>query len=687
MRTKNFLKHLILGAMLLATGMVVGQSTTPGNVAGAGTDFLGWNTNAANNFPLVVKHELNQPIEFYTDNALRMRLTQTLTAQIVNGYTNRNLSGHLGVGLFTTGLVNRPFTLLHLDSAGTQDSGYRPWMKVGMALTRESDLSYFGLKPEGNDRNHAVIAWSDNTPGVHGPDLLKFIFLRNNVGSTTAASLNGLEAARFLPDVSGNQSFFGVGDWFTAALDPTERVDLLDGRLRIRQLPDDPEADAEYKVMVVDDTNDPNERGVVKWRSINLNAGCDWIVEDVFPGAPPHVTTVWDGSNCTWDQRHGVGIGIQGPRFKLQVHHDNYEMLARTATHSRVVVDNYNNQFNGIMGVSRPAGQGILFGHAQGVKGEAHDCRVSVGVHGLAHRDVDLGPAGHIVGVQGIAGQLPPFIPAVIAGVYGEAHVAQGWPQAWAGYFNGDVNINGDIFMNGVLAYPSDAQFKTDVQDLDGAMGIISELLPRTYQHNALGRDALGLAEGTVMGFVAQEIEQVLPELVHNAEMPALVDSLGNVVQDALPYKTIHYVGLIPLLTAAIQEQQATITTMQQQLHAMQQQLAACCAAPPSATDQRLAPTGAVIELGLDPRAERMLTIQPNPFTDQTTLRYTLERAGRAQLLVNSGDGRHLRVLSEAQLEAGEYQHVWNTAHLAPGVYYVTLLLDGEPLAKRAVKL
>jgi hypothetical protein len=68
-------------------------------------------------------------------------------------------------------------------------------------------------------------------------------------------------------------------------------------------------------------------------------------------------------------------------------------------------------------------------------------------------------------------------------------------------------------------------------------------------------------------------------------------------------------------------------------------------------------------------------------------LRYTLERAGRAQLLVNSGDGRHLRVLSEAQLEAGEYQHVWNTAHLAPGVYYVTLLLDGEPLAKRAVKL
>jgi hypothetical protein len=44
-------------------------------------------------------------------------------------------------------------------------------------------------------------------------------------------------------------------------------------------------------------------------------------------------------------------------------------------------------------------------------------------------------------------------------------------------------------------------------------------------------------------------------------------------------------------------------------------------------------------------------------------------------------------VLSEAQREAGEYQQVWSTEHLAPGVYHITLLLDGEPLVKRAVKV
>jgi hypothetical protein len=74
MRTKNFMKHLILGALLLTTGKMVGQSTTPGNVLALSTDFLGWNTNAANNFPLMVRHDLNQPIQFLTNNVNRMRL-------------------------------------------------------------------------------------------------------------------------------------------------------------------------------------------------------------------------------------------------------------------------------------------------------------------------------------------------------------------------------------------------------------------------------------------------------------------------------------------------------------------------------------------------------------------------------------------------------------------------------------
>jgi len=83
----------------------------------------------------------------------------------------------------------------------------------------------------------------------------------------------------------------------------------------------------------------------------------------------------------------------------------------------------------------------------------------------------------------------------------------------------------------------------------------------------------------------------------------------------------------------------------------------------------------------------RALTIQPNPFNERTTLYYTLERSGRMRLLANSADGKQLRVLDEAVLEAGQYQHEWATSDLSPGVYYVTLLLDGEPIVKKAVKV
>ncbi len=57
------------------------------------------------------------------------------------------------------------------------------------------------------------------------------------------------------------------------------------------------------------------------------------------------------------------------------------------------------------------------------------------------------------------------------------------------------------------------------------------------------------------------------------------------------------------------------------------------------------------------------------------------------QLMANSSDGKQLRVLHEAQMEAGEYQYEWHTADLSAGIYYVTLLLNGEPIVKKAVKV
>jgi len=84
---------------------------------------------------------------------------------------------------------------------------------------------------------------------------------------------------------------------------------------------------------------------------------------------------------------------------------------------------------------------------------------------------------------------------------------------------------------------------------------------------------------------------------------------------------------------------------------------------------------------------DRYLRIAPNPFETQTTVYYQLEQGGRMQLMVNSANGKELRQLHEANLEQGNYQYEWNTGDLAPGVYYVTLLMDGKPVTERAVKI
>lgn len=116
MRTEFFLKHLTLGALLIATVKLVGQSSTPGNVASGSTDFLGWNTNAANSFPLMVRHDLNQPIEWYTDAVRRMQLTPYRTATI-NGFSVQQ-HAYLGISrqpnAFNFPTTEAPYSRIHL---------------------------------------------------------------------------------------------------------------------------------------------------------------------------------------------------------------------------------------------------------------------------------------------------------------------------------------------------------------------------------------------------------------------------------------------------------------------------------------------------------------------------------------------------------------------------------------------
>lgn len=124
------------------------QVSTSSN-AGGPTDYVGW--NSSQNFPLQIRHNGNHPINFFTDNALRMKLNSNVSYDI-NGATGTNMSreGYLLLGQdnnfnSTANSIYKKgaFSLLHLNgynSTGVDELGYRNWMQTGITLTGNHDL-------------------------------------------------------------------------------------------------------------------------------------------------------------------------------------------------------------------------------------------------------------------------------------------------------------------------------------------------------------------------------------------------------------------------------------------------------------------------------------------------------------------------------------------------------------------
>ncbi|HRO40662.1 MAG TPA: tail fiber domain-containing protein [Flavobacteriales bacterium] len=219
---------------------------------------------------------------------------------------------------------------------------------------------------------------------------------------------------------------------------------------------------------------------------------------------------------------------------------------------------------------------------------------------------------------------------------------------------------------------------KENVTDLSDALGVIDQLSPKSYDYLVEEYPQLGLPTGQQYGFMAQDLEQAIPEAVKDITFQATLDSAGQVLYPALSTKIVNTDAVIPFLVAAIKEQQ-------QQIAAMQAQLDQCCATNPG-----LAPEGngtkkhapATGEL-----QEQRLLVVPNPVAELTTLEYYVPTAGRVVLQVATLDGKSMVTLREEMAEAGAYSYTWNTGKLAAGTYFCTYLLDGAVVVQRAVKV
>jgi hypothetical protein len=130
-----------------------------------------------------------------------------------------------------------------------------------------------------------------------------------------------------------------------------------------------------------------------------------------------------------------------------------------------------------------------------------------------------------------------------------------------AGYFAGDVTVTG-TFTN-----PSDRRFKDNINDASSVLGKVMNLSAKNYYYKGSQYASMNFPSTKQTGFIAQDLEQIFPELV--TEQVQRVENPNDRTDRSqdIHFKGINYIGLIPILTKALQEQQTEIESLKAQIN------------------------------------------------------------------------------------------------------------------------
>ncbi|MCE9538263.1 MAG: tail fiber domain-containing protein [Bacteroidetes bacterium] len=288
---------------------------------------------------------------------------------------------------------------------------------------------------------------------------------------------------------------------------------------------------------------------------------------------------------------------------------------------------------------------------------------------------------------------------------------------------NGSVAINGNCTRTGADNFTSDQQFKTDIDSIHNALAIIKQLKPKTYYFDTTNVYGLNFPSKKNYGFVAQDLEQILPELVSTNNKNADVDTSGNIIHPAVTYKGVYYIELIAFLTKGIQEQQQKIdnlttkttnqdsintavitkasnqdsiiaslqnqlvtnnTLFQNQLNQLMATINNCC----TINEGRSANTqseSSIKQTDVKLTDAQTIVLEqnvPNPFAEQTTINYSLpDNTVKAQMLFYNAQGKLIQSTELTQKGKGTLNVF--ASDLSSGIYTYTLVVDGKIIETR----
>jgi hypothetical protein len=265
----------------------------------------------------------------------------------------------------------------------------------------------------------------------------------------------------------------------------------------------------------------------------------------------------WVANSVIYNNGNNVGIGTTSPTGKLHVQSSATRGGYFTTDSANFNATAIYGRYTGYSGGRGVAGESRVSPNSgSGVGGEFWGGLVGIGGHGDggSWSGVAYGGIFDATGSNGTR--------------YGVNSTATGgqtnygvWGSAGGGTTNYGLYCNGSGAYTGSWTNVSDAKFKKDVIDYSGALKNVMHLRPVTYLMRTEEFPTMNFASGRQYGFIAQELETVFPTLVENGVHPGATKTDKDI-----DYKGVNYIGLIPVLVSAIQEQQAIIEKQQLQI-------------------------------------------------------------------------------------------------------------------------
>jgi hypothetical protein len=699
---------------------------------------IGLPITSANNLEARIDQKENDRLTFFTNTTNgggeRMRITHI---NALNNGVNFNPNGVLATNLTRIGIshnpaspVTRPLSLLHLGyntANATSNDGWRPWMDVGMFVSQNSDNVYLGTKPE-NNGSDAVLSWGDNSlNNASGPDNFRMIFTSpsNPLGIPVSASPNGVEGFRMTPNLlTGINTGIGgdpAANPYSGGANPAATLEVNAWGGALTTLLPGGNSGLRFTNLTSATPPNPLPNGNPPTGVLSVNATGDVIyvpanntpaIGNYCPDPDNAITDDFEvpldglsysftaAPNSNDNSRVNIGnlaCGTNVPQARLFVQES--EIIPGAPFHTAITGNTLGNNLPsslssyGVRGTITNARN--LF-HA-GVYGESIAAQNEpfvfnqdwgIGVFGTAtQNEVNIGVWGGCTESTSLFN----------IGLFGLAN--SGSLASYAVYSSGDTYIDGTL-LGTQFGYTSDSMFKRNIDTIINPLGIIAQLQPKTYFLDTANVYEMNFPVQRQYGLIAQDVEQILPELIGSAIKPEFLDTIGNVVSPSVTYKTLNYNAFIAILIAGMQKQQEQLNAKDTAIAALNNRLTTLetCINNSNLCNKKVKKS--LMEENEEANTKTHTTeitltdLQyivldqnvPNPFAEQTSIGYFLpEDIKKAQVVFHNADGKLINSLTITERGRGSLNVFADD--LSSGVYSYTLIADGKVIdTKRMVK-